>query len=182
MEAEYGTIHAAFLEWKQLNDLIGDAEGSKFQKFAQNISFKVLVGYANQQLERLDNRYQLRASDDNPLTVSVYDASQGTERTASNLSGGESFLVSLALALGLAAFSPGKSPIESLFLDEGFGTLDQETLGVAMRALASLHHEGKQIGIISHVGQLREELPIHIEVSKDETGHSRLSGPGVRCP
>ena len=182
LEAEYGNIHAAFLEWKQLNDLIGDAEGSKFQKFAQNISFKVLVGYANQQLERLDNRYQLRASDDNPLTVSVYDASQGTERTASNLSGGESFLVSLALALGLAAFSPGKSPIESLFLDEGFGTLDQETLGVAMRALASLHHEGKQIGIISHVGQLREELPIHIEVSKDETGHSRLSGPGVRCP
>ena len=182
LEAAYGKIHAAFLEWKQLNDLIGDADGSKFQKFAQNISFKVLVGYANQQLERLDNRYQLRASDDNPLTVYVYDASQGTERTASNLSGGESFLVSLALALGLAAFSPGKSPIESLFLDEGFGTLDQETLEVAMRALSNLHHEGKQIGVISHVEYLREELPIHIEVTKDETGHSRLSGPGVRCP
>ena len=180
LDAEYGNIHASFLEWKLLNDLIGDSEGSKFQRFAQNISFKVLVGYANQQLERLDNRYQLRASDDNPLTVYVYDASQGTERTASNLSGGESFLVSLALALGLAAFSPGKSPIESLFLDEGFGTLDQETLEVAMRALGNLHHEGKQIGIISHVEYLREALPIHIEVSKDETGHSKLSGPGVR--
>lgn len=166
-------------KWETLNGLIGQKDGAKFSRFAQGITFEIMVSHANKQLTKLTDRYLLIRDTNEPLDLNVIDNYQAGEcRSTKNLSGGESFIISLALALGLSSMSSKNVRIDSLFLDEGFGTLDEETLEVALDTLASLQQEGKLIGIISHVGLLKERINARIEVVKGNSGKSTLSGPG----
>jgi len=156
-----------------LNALIGSADGAKFRKFAQGLTLSNLVHLANAQLERLFGRYQLQCQQSDSLALEVVDTWQGdTARDIKTLSGGESFLISLALALALSDLVSNKTSIDSLFLDEGFGTLDNNTLEVALDALDNLNASGKMIGVISHVDALKERIGVQIKVKK-------LSGLGV---
>ncbi|WXL24841.1 AAA family ATPase [Ectopseudomonas mendocina] len=162
--------------WQKLNSLIGSADGAKFRKFAQGLTLDHLVYLANQQLVRLHGRYQLRRKSGGELELEVVDTWQAdAARDTRTLSGGESFLVSLALALALSDLVSHKTSIDSLFLDEGFGTLDGETLEVALDALDSLNASGKMIGVISHVEALKERIPVQLKVSKSVgMGYSQL--------
>ncbi|MDP3813637.1 exonuclease subunit SbcC [Pseudomonas sp.] len=153
--------------WQQLNSLIGSADGAKYRKFAQGLTLEHLVYLANQQLQRLHGRYQLARRSSGELELEVIDTWQAdVARDTKTLSGGESFLVSLALALALSDLVSHKTSIDSLFLDEGFGTLDGETLEVALDALDSLNASGKMIGVISHVEALKERIPVQLKVHK----------------
>ena len=153
--------------WQQLNSLIGSADGAKYRKFAQGLTLDHLVYLANQQLERLHGRYQLARRSSGELELEVLDTWQAdAARDTKTLSGGESFLVSLALALALSDLVSHKTSIDSLFLDEGFGTLDGETLEVALDALDNLNASGKMIGVISHVEALKERIAVQLKVHK----------------
>lgn len=169
--------------WIKLNELIGSADGKKYRNFAQGLTLDLMLYHANQVLSRMNERYILKhgnADDRNSLEISIIDAHQGNEeRSTKNLSGGESFIISLALALGLSMMSSDKVAIDSLFLDEGFGTLDEEILDIALSTLSALQEEGKMIGIISHVATLKERISTQILVHKGANGTSRLSGAGV---
>ena len=165
--------------WNLLHDLIGSADGKKFRNFAQGLTFERLVLMANQQLQRMTDRYLLVTDITTPLELQVLDTYQAGEmRSPYNLSGGESFLVSLALALGFSQMASQTIRLESLFLDEGFGTLDEEALETALETLSSLQHEGKTIGIISHVQSLKDRVSPQIQVQPQRFGRSRLEGPG----
>ncbi len=167
--------------WNQLHELIGSADGKKFRNYAQGLSFEVMVRYANRQLQKMTDRYLLVRDSQEPLELNVIDSYQAQSvRSTKNLSGGESFLVSLALALGLAQMSSANVRVDSLFLDEGFGTLDDEALDTALQALASLRENGKMIGIISHIQALQERIATHLEVVPERDGKSRIVGPGVQ--
>jgi exonuclease SbcC len=162
--------------WLRLDSLIGSAKGDKYRKFAQGLTLDHLVHLANRQLGRLHGRYLLQRQLGGELELDIVDTWQGdTRRDTRTLSGGESFLVSLALALALSDLVSHKTSIDSLFLDEGFGTLDPETLDVALDALDSLHASGKMIGVISHVEGLKERIPVQIRVHKGSGGLSTLS-------
>lgn len=162
--------------WQRLNSLVGSADGARYRRFAQGLTLDHLVHLANRQLQRLHGRYQLARRDDGELELEVIDTWQGdTARDCKTLSGGESFLVSLALALALSDLVSHKTSIDSLFLDEGFGTLDGETLEVALDALDSLNASGKTIGVISHVEALKERIPVQLKVRKGVgMGYSEL--------
>ncbi|MEO5362384.1 MAG: hypothetical protein H7838_01980, partial [Magnetococcus sp. DMHC-8] len=165
--------------WERLHELIGSADGKKYRNFAQGLTFEVMIGYANRQLLKLTDRYLLIRNERQPLDLNVIDSYQGGEmRSTRNLSGGESFVVSLALALGLSHMTSRRVQVDSFFLDEGFGTLDAESLGTALDALAGLHREGKLIGLISHVPAMMERIDTQIRVMPQTGGHSLLSGPG----
>ncbi|TRX75380.1 AAA family ATPase [Pseudomonas mangiferae] len=167
---------AEHARWNQLNGLIGSADGAKYRKFAQGLTLDHLVHLANRRLERLHGRYQLARRGGGDLELEVVDTWQGdVARDTRTLSGGESFLVSLALALALSDLVSHKASIDSLFLDEGFGTLDGETLDIALDALDALNASGKTIGIISHIEALKERVPVQLNVYKTAgLGHSRL--------
>ncbi|WP_440906077.1 AAA family ATPase [Catenovulum sp. SX2] len=162
--------------WALLNDLIGSADGNNFRKFAQGLTLQQLVYLANQQLQHLHDRYQLVRKSHDGLDLAILDTWQNdVERDTQTLSGGESFLVSLALALALSDLVSHKTNIESLFLDEGFGTLDSDTLDIALDALDRLNASGKMIGIISHIESLKERIPVQIRVNKHSgLGYSQL--------
>lgn len=162
--------------WQHLNGLIGSADGAKFRKFAQGLTLDHLVHLANDQLRRLHGRYQLIRRQAAELELQILDTWQADAlRDIRTLSGGESFLVSLALALALSDLVSQRTGIDSLFLDEGFGTLDGETLEVALDALDQLNAGGKTIGIISHVEALKERIPVQLKVRKGVgLGHSGL--------
>jgi len=152
-------------QWKRLDMLIGSADGKKYRNYAQALTFENLIVLANRQLKKMSERYILKRCDDwmNPFELSVYDEFQnGDERTAKNLSGGEKFIVSLALALGLANMASKNMKIDTMFIDEGFGTLDSDYLNVALTALSNLQSEGKLIGVISHLTELKERIVTHI--------------------
>jgi len=154
-------------ELAYLNSLIGSADGAKFRKFAQGLTLNHLVYLANEQLNKLDGRYQLQCQQSDTLSLEVLDTWQGDSvRDTKTLSGGESFLVSLALALALSDLVSNKTSIDSLFLDEGFGTLDNDTLEIALVALDNLNASGKMIGIISHVEALKDRIDVQIKVEK----------------
>ncbi|MCT4704401.1 exonuclease subunit SbcC [Enterobacteriaceae bacterium H16N7] len=164
-------------DWGYLNSLIGSKEGDKFRKFAQGLTLDNLVWLANTQLNRLHGRYLLQRKDSEALELQVVDTWQADAvRDTRTLSGGESFLVSLALALALSDLVSHKTRIDSLFLDEGFGTLDAETLDTALDALDTLNASGKTIGVISHVDAMKERIPVQIRVKKiNGLGVSRLA-------
>ncbi|MBR7888015.1 AAA family ATPase [Marinomonas sp. A79] len=166
----------AFIHLERLNHVIGSADGAKFRRFAQSLTLDHLVYLANQHLTILHRRYQLMRHA-GALSLAVVDTWQAdTTRDTKTLSGGESFLVSLALALALSDLVSHKTSIDSLFLDEGFGTLDTETLESALDALDNLHASGKTIGIISHITALKERIPVQIKLTKQSgLGVSRLS-------
>lgn len=163
--------------WQRLSGLIGSKEGDKFRKFAQGLTLDHLLHLANQHLARLHGRYLLQRKSTGELELDIVDSWQGdAARDTRTLSGGESFLVSLSLALALSDLVSHKTSIDSLFLDEGFGTLDGDTLETALAALDSLNASGKMIGIISHVEALKERIPVQIRVDKaGGVGHSKLS-------
>ncbi|WP_205952753.1 SbcC/MukB-like Walker B domain-containing protein [Pantoea stewartii] len=170
----------ALAQWTLLNDLIGSATGDKFRRFAQGLTLDHLVALANRQLDRLHGRYLLQRRASDVLELDVVDTWQAdSARDTRTLSGGESFLVSLALALALSDLVSHKTRIESLFLDEGFGTLDAETLDTALDALDALNASGKTIGVISHVEAMKERIPVQIKVRKmNGLGYSTLDIPG----
>lgn len=163
-------------DWGYLNALIGSKEGDKFRKFAQGLTLDNLVWLANNQLTRLHGRYLLQRKASEALELEVVDTWQADAvRDTRTLSGGESFLVSLALALALSDLVSHKTRIDSLFLDEGFGTLDSETLDTALDALDALNASGKTIGVISHVEAMKERIPVQIKVKKiNGLGYSKL--------
>jgi exonuclease SbcC len=150
-----------------LHGLIGSANGDKFRRFAQGLTLDNLVYLANKQLDRIHGRYLLKRKEEQGLALTVLDTWQGdVERDTKTLSGGESFLVSLALALALSDLVSHKTSIDSLFLDEGFGTLDAETLDIALDALDNLNASGKMIGVISHIEAMKERIPTQLRVTK----------------
>ncbi len=170
--------------WQDLHELIGSYDGARFRNFVQGLTFDAVITLANRQLARMTDRYTLLrmpATDGEgaSLELAVKDHWQAGEiRTTKNLSGGESFLVSLALALGLSRLASRKIRVDSLFLDEGFGTLDAEALDVALDTLGSLRQDGKIIGVISHVAALRDRIGTRIELTRGTGGVSTLHGPG----
>ncbi|MBF0460707.1 MAG: AAA family ATPase [Magnetococcales bacterium] len=165
--------------WDALHLLIGSSDGKKYRNFAQGLTFERMVRDANRQLQKLTDRYLLIRDPVQPLDLNVIDTYQAGEmRSTKNLSGGESFIVSLALALGLSQMASQNIRVDSLFLDEGFGTLDEESLDTALETLAGLQQEGKLIGIISHVPALQDRIDARIEVIPQTGGRSTLSGPG----
>ena len=160
--------------WAKLNELAGSADGAKFRRIAQGYTLDILLNYANVQLRELTRRYRLERVPET-LALQVIDRDMCDEvRTVHILSGGESFLVSLALALGLSSLSSNRMRVESLFIDEGFGSLDAETLRVAMDALESLRTQGRKIGVISHVQEMTERIPVRICVNRAGNGRSFL--------
>ena len=161
--------------WAQLNDLIGASDGKKFRNYAQQYTLDVLLAYANRHLEVLSRRYRLQRIS-TALTLMVVDQDMGDElRSVHSLSGGESFLVSLALALGLASLSSDRVRVESLFIDEGFGSLDADTLRVAMDALDGLQSMGRKVGVISHVQEMTERIGTKVVVQRSAGGKSSVS-------
>ena len=167
----------AFKVWIKLNEMIGSASGDKFAKFAQGITLDQLIYLANKHLQILSPRYELQRSSDSSklLEIEIIDGFQGdVVRPVSTLSGGESFIVSLSLALGLSALASQKISIDSLFLDEGFGTLDSDSLELALNALNQLQSSGKMVGVISHVETLKERIPLQIRVMPKGDGTSIL--------
>jgi len=179
MLAEIERQEAIEQRWARMSDLIGSADGKKFRNYAQQFTLDVLLGYANAHLNHLSRRYQLERID-NPaapsLALLVRDQDMGGEmRSVHSLSGGESFLVSLALALGLASLSSNRVRVESLFIDEGFGSLDAETLRVAMDALDGLQAMGRKVGVISHVQEMTERIAVKILVQPSAGGKSTVT-------
>ncbi|MEM8512195.1 exonuclease SbcC [Massilia sp. MP_M2] len=164
--------------WGKLSELIGSSDGKKFRNYAQQFTLDVLLGYANAHLAQLAKRYRLeRVSYQGmpSLALMVRDQDMGGEvRSVNSLSGGESFLVSLALALGLASLSSNRVRVESLFIDEGFGSLDSETLGVAMDALDALQSLGRKVGVISHVQEMTERIATKVLVRPAGGGSSAV--------
>lgn len=169
--------------WRQLRELIGSADGSKFRKFAQSITLELLIRHANRHMLQLSDRYKIlrepmgvdskghKTEDELGLIVEDYYQANA-RRPMASLSGGESFLASLALALGLSDLAGRSVRIETLFIDEGFGTLDPETLDIALTALEGLREGNKSVGIISHVEALKERITAQVVVSKSSSGHS----------
>ena len=179
MLADIAAQEAIEQRWSRMSDLIGSADGKKFRNYAQQFTLDVLLGYANAHLNHLSRRYQLERIQNpaNPsLALLVRDQDMGGEmRSVHSLSGGESFLVSLALALGLASLSSNRVRVESLFIDEGFGSLDAETLRVAMDALDGLQAMGRKVGVISHVQEMTERISTKILVQPAAGGRSTIS-------
>lgn len=156
-----------FDDWSYLNELVGSSRGDKFTRFAQGLTLDHLIYLANRRLEKLHGRYFLQRKTPASLELQIADTWQADAlRDTRTLSGGESFLVSLSLALALSDLVSNKTQIESLFLDEGFGTLDPDTLDIALDALDSLNASGKIIGVISHVEAMKERIPVQIKVKK----------------
>lgn len=185
LKSQEKTYKQVLEKWEKLNALIGSASGNKFSRMAQSITFDSLLRFANQSLKRMSDRYVLVRDEkgpDKPLELAVIDTYQaGEKRPVSNLSGGESFIVSMALALGLSEMSSGAARIDSLFIDEGFASLDEDYMEAALQTLSALgNREGKLIGVISHVEALKTRIDVQIEVQRRSGGCSELTGPGVK--
>ena len=164
--------------WKKLNDMFGSADGAKFKVLAQGYTLEALLTYANKHLQELSKRYELQRIPDT-LGLQVVDLDMlGEVRTVHSLSGGESFLISLALALGLSSLSSNRMKVESLFIDEGFGSLDIDTLRIAMDALEQLQTQGRKIGVISHVAEMTERITTQVRVVKTSNGRSKVEVSG----
>ncbi|MGF6273007.1 exonuclease SbcC [Massilia sp. UYP11] len=176
--AEIERQQALEQRWGKLSELIGSSDGKKFRNYAQQFTLDVLLGYANEHLKQLARRYRLERVGYQgmpSLALMVRDQDMGGEvRSVNSLSGGESFLVSLALALGLASLSSNRVRVESLFIDEGFGSLDSETLGVAMDALDALQSMGRKVGVISHVQEMTERIATKVLVRPTGGGSSAV--------
>lgn len=167
--------------WDRLNTLVGSSSGDKYRRYVQSLVLLTLLKNANVELTKLHSRYRL-AKGEGDMEIKVIDSDLADqERPTDNLSGGETFIVSLALALGLAQMASNNVRIDSLFLDEGFGTLDDDSLEKALNALSSLNAQGKTVGLISHVDQIKERIPSKIVVKRSvQPGVSRMEGAGVK--
>jgi len=177
---EINLLKKDLLLWKTMNDLIGDATGNKFSNFVQDLTLEQLIGYANKRLSEFSDRYLLdiptAEEADKSDTLKIFDKYMGNaRRSVRTLSGGETFLVSLAMAFALSDIAARNVKIESLFIDEGFGTLDPETLDQAITILEKMQNEGdKSVGVISHVSALKERITTQITLEKGSLGYSTL--------
>jgi exonuclease SbcC len=159
--------------WRVVGGLIGSADGKKFRTFSQSLTLEALLVQANHHLSELSPRYVLQRVPEQDLELQVVDRDMGEEvRSIHSLSGGETFLVSLSLALGLSSLSARNTRVDTLFIDEGFGTLDGQTLEVVLHALDQLQHSGRQIGLISHVAGLAERIGVGVKVEPRGGGRS----------
>ena len=171
--SELEAARAEYRRWGRISELIGSADGKVFRRIAQGYNLEQLLEHANAHLAGLSRRYRL-VRGGSPLGLLVVDLDMGDERrSVHSLSGGETFLVSLALALGLASMASGELTIESLFIDEGFGSLDPQSLALAMEALDGLQALGRRVGVISHVQEMHERIPVQIRVEPQGNGTSR---------
>ncbi|WP_460045190.1 AAA family ATPase [Pseudomonas sp. S2_H01] len=178
LQARIAAAYSEFQRWGRINALIGSATGDTFRKIAQTYNLDLLVHHANAQLKQLVRRYRLKRGG-SMLGLLVMDTEMGDElRSVHSLSGGETFLVSLALALGLASMASSTLKIESLFIDEGFGSLDPESLQLAMDALDGLQAQGRKVGVISHVQEMHERIPVQIQVRRQGNGLSTVEVSG----
>ncbi len=186
-EAEFDALVAEGGVWGALASLIGSHDGSSFALYAQSLAFDSLLASANEQLARLHPRYTLRRLEDTAeeslskrlkqalLEMVIEDRELGDIiRPVSTLSGGERFLVSLALALGLSSLASQRRKLASMFIDEGFGTLDPEFLGTVVSVLDALHARGTRVGVISHVSELKDRLQAQVVVERRGDGTSTL--------
>jgi exonuclease SbcC len=174
-QAELDAARAEQQRWGRISALIGSADGKAFRRIAQAYNLELLLDHANAHLGNLAPRYRLRRGG-SPLGLLVEDHDMADEqRSVHSLSGGETFLVSLALALGLASMASGELAIESLFIDEGFGSLDPQSLALAMEALDGLQAQGRRVGVISHIQEMHERIPVQIQVNPLGNGASRLT-------
>ena len=164
-------------KWKQMKDWIGTQEGDKFSVFVQSLTFKQLIEISNKYLHQMKERYTLKVKDE--LDFQIEDANFREPRSISNISGGERFLVSLSLALGIAEFASRNVKVDSLFLDEGFGTLSGPELSNVLDTLKSMQKNGKMLGIISHLPAVIDAIEQKIEVIPGPGGHSILRGDGI---
>lgn len=183
LRLEMAALNASYEKWAVIQDWFGKQNGDDFVEFVQGITFGTLLQEANKQLERMAPRYEFFQKPDKPLELWIVDHDNGDEeRPVSNLSGGETFLASLALALGIASLASENVSVDTLFLDEGFGTLDDKVLHNVITVLQELQkREGKMLGIITHVDTLKNEIPLQICVERivGNEGHSRLVCDGV---
>ncbi|VAX45645.1 Nuclease SbcCD subunit C [Acinetobacter calcoaceticus] len=164
--------------WSKISGLIGDAKGKEFRDYAQQYHLDILVEHANQQLAMLSQRYTLKRLDQS-LSLAIIDHDMdGEMRSVSSLSGGESFLTALALSLAIANMASGSMKIESLFIDEGFGTLDASSLHMVMNALDQLQNQGRQVILISHIQEMHERIPVQIQVKPLGAGASTIEVVG----
>ena len=167
-------VQEAKQEWKRWRRLQKTIPKNDLRDFALEIMFKQMVSLANAQLKYFtSDRYQLKVESIGDLKV-IDRWNANEKRPVETLSGGESFLTSLALALALSELSSGRAQLNSLFLDEGFGTLDAETLDIAIAALEGLQMQGRNIYLISHVQELTRRLPVKINVRKRGNGSSSI--------
>ena len=176
-QTEYEQQKQVTNKWNKLNQFIGSQSGDKYQKIVQRITMSQLLQYTNNHLREFTNRYTiaLHTSEQHSLDLFIIDNENNfKQREVTTLSGGETFLVSLSMALGIATMISNATEIESLFLDEGFGTLDQNTLETVMLALENLQQKGRKIGIISHVELLRERISTQIVVEAIGNGTSKV--------
>jgi exonuclease SbcC len=170
-----GEQHRVSHVWRSMADLIGSSDGKKFRVFAQSLTFDALLEQSNSHLREISSRYALMRVPGSDLELQVVDHDMADEvRPVTSLSGGESFLVSLALALGLSTLGNPRARVETLFIDEGFGTLDADTLDVALASLEALQASVRQVGLISHVSGLADRLAARIVVQRQGPGRSRV--------
>lgn len=172
---EYKAKQTFAKEIGTLNTMFGSATGDKLMKLAQGYTLEILLDVANVHLKEITGRYELARISDKNLGIKIVDLDMLSEtRSVHSLSGGETFLVSLALSLALSSISSNRMSIESLFIDEGFGALDNNTLKIAMHALERLQSQGRTIGVISHCVDMLEQIPVKISVTKKNSGRSKI--------
>lgn len=180
LKVELDAQQQTWERWESINELIGSKSGAKFRTFAQSLTLEALLAYSNQHLQDFAKRYSLQRVPGSDLELQIIDRDMADDvRSVHSLSGGESFLVSLALALGLASLSSNKTQVESLFIDEGFGSLDPETLDIAIASLDTLQALGRKVGVISHVPILVERIGAKVVVEKLGGGRSGVRVVGV---
>ena len=179
IRAEFTLLQEEFSTWEQMDKWIGKADGSDVSVFVQSLAFNSLLNLANKNLFGITNRYKVVQTYPLSLDFEIQDIYFEEPRSVANLSGGEKFLVSLSFALGISEFASRNVRVDSLFLDEGFGTLSGELLTEAINALKNLQKDGKMLGIITHVQDVISEIDQRIEVKPLSLGHSELIGSGI---
>jgi exonuclease SbcC len=180
LEGEIAAHGRSSKVWLKLDDLLGSQDGRKFRIFVQSLTLEALVEAANHHLRDLARRYRLERVPGTDMDLQMVDSVLGDERrSVQSLSGGETFLVSLALALGLSSLATQRTRVETLFVDEGFGSLDADTLDKALSALEALQASGRRVGIISHVAALTERVGTRVTVTPRSAGRSAVSVVGV---
>ena len=162
-------------DWTAITDAIG-ADGKTLRKIAQCYTLSFLIAHANQEIRKFNSRYELQQVK-HSLGIRVIDHDRADDiRDTTSLSGGETFIVSLGLALGLSALSSRNISFENLFIDEGFGTLDPDTLATVIDSLAMLQSsQGKKVGVISHTDTMSERITTQIRIIKNgNSGSSHI--------
>ena len=175
LSAEIDTAREELTNWQAVDNAVGSASGDRFRRFVQGITLDHMVHLANNHLNALSPRYRLARGRASDLALHIVDRDMGDEvRGTRSLSGGERFLVSLALALALSGLEGRSSFVDTLFIDEGFGSLDTDTLDLAVDALETLQGRGQKVGVITHVAAMIERIAVQVRVEKCGAGRSEI--------